>query len=289
MRLPEAVYNQVLRGLGIENNGISGYAHAEDDGTRAAAGECKRRSRRRRLEFPVRFLRHGALNAKPQGCTLVDVSRDGVCVLMDTVVAPGDQFVLYLPRGADEGAGAGTNDSKPLPILCTVRSSRLKQNGKFRTGAEFADAQEGEAEKQLLVASADGLSRRTSAASVWARTTDRTDGQPGAAVRRSDRQSSFVRAMMYVYKDDGKHGPMEQVELRDYSETGVGILRARPMAVGEQFVVRVPRQDEPPITRLCKVVNVALAGGRHRIGAQFIPFPGPNGRTFMSKLTNWIA
>jgi hypothetical protein len=288
MRLPETVYNQVLRGMGIENAGISGFAHAEDDAARAATGECKRRSRRRRLEFPVRFLRHGALNAKPQTCTLVDLSRDGVCVMMDTVVAPGDQFVLYLPRGEESAPGESVR-AQPLPILCTVRSSRLKQGGKFRTGAEFADAQEGEAERHLLVVAADGLSRRGTTGSVWARTTDRPDADPDAAVRRGDRQSLFVRAMMYVYKDDGKHGPMEQVEVRDYSETGVGILRVRPMAVGEQFVVRVPRPDEPPITRLCKVVNVALAGGRHRIGAQFIPFPGPNGRTFMSKLSGWIA
>ena len=306
MRLPETVYQDVLRGLGLQDNGLSDYladAPSPDGaamGPEASGGvphgECKRRSRRRRLNHPVYFLRHGALNARPQPCTLLDTSRDGVCVLMDTVVAPGDQFVLYLPRVGEDG----TTHPQPLAVLCTARSSRLKVGGKFRTGAEFTDAGSEEAQPSLAVR-ADGLAvrakapagesgtARSGAGDAWLRMAGRLDADPDANARRSDRREADGRATIYMYRDDGQHGPVEQVALRDYSETGVGIVRSEPMAVGEQFVVRVPRLGETPITRLCRVVNVALAGERHRIGAVFIPFPGPNGRTFMSRLTSWIG
>jgi hypothetical protein len=231
----------------------------------------------------VQFLRHGAMNARPQRCTLLDTSRDGVCVLMDSVVAPGDRFVLYLPRAADNGGRA-----EPLAILCTVRSSRMKA-GKFRTGAEFSDAHEDGGGQSSLTVSADGLEQRPQVANVWVRTAGRPDSEPDANARRSDRTEAYGRATMYRYGADGRHGPIEHVETRDYSETGVGILRGEPLAVGDEFVIQVPRPGEKPITRLCRVVNVALAGGRHRIGATFIPFPGPNGRTFLSRLTSWIA
>ena len=124
---------------------------------------------------------------------------------------------------------------------------------------------------------------------VWVRTAGRLDSEPDANARRTERNEAFGRATMYVYRDDGRHGPMEQVYLRDYSESGVGILRADPLNLGEQFVIRVPRGDDKPITRLCRVVNVAVVGGGHRIGAEFIAFPGPNGRTLLSRLTSWIA
>ena len=302
MRLPDTVYHDVLRGLGVQSAGITGgisaCATAEADPytcPSAAAAvappvDCKRRSRRRRLNQPVPFLRHGAVNAKPQTCTLLDVSRDGVCVLMDSVVAPGDRFVLYLPRVGDDSATA-----EPLAILCTARSSRLKAGGQFRTGAEFTDAREAADAGATIAVTADRLAaQQKDAASArdmnpWIRTAGRLDAEPDANARRADRQEADGRAMIYLYRDDGQHGPMEQVALRDYSEKGVGIVRNEPLEVGEQFVVRVPRLNDKPITRLCRVVNVALAGGRHRIGAEFIPFPGPKGRTFMSRIASWIA
>lgn len=288
MRLPESVYNDVLCGLGLQNLGISDCLGEEGGPSATArfesAGQSQRRSRRRRLDCSVHFLPQGPLGARPQTCTLIDFSRDGVCVLMDAVVAPGDRFVIYLPRASDAaGPPAG---AEPLAVLCTVRSSRLKSGGKFRTGAEFTEAQEGD--EKTLAASADGLTRRATGGAVSPHTAARfTD--PDANARRGDRHESFGRATMYVYKDDGNHGPIEHVDLRDYSEAGVGILGGRPLAVGEQFVVRVPRPGDKPITRLCRVVNVAVAGGRHRIGAEFIPFPGPKGRTLLSRLVNWIA
>lgn len=293
MRLPDSVYNEVLRGLGLGNGGIAGAISAAGDVDPYTApapvevpAECKRRSRRRRLDQPVQFLRHGAVNARPQICTLLDVSRDGVCVLMDSVVAPGDRFVLYLPRVEDDSSTAD-----PLAILCTARSSRLKAGGQFRTGAEFTDAHEVAGSPGNAV-TAERLARLKAAApdmNPWIRAAGRPDAEPDANARRADRQEADGRAMIYLYRDDGQHGPMEQVALRDYSEKGVGIVRNEPLEIGEQFVVRVPRLNDKPITRLCRVVNVALAGGRHRIGAEFIPFPGPNGRTFMSRIASWIA
>src|SRR4051812_41775052 len=125
MRLPEAVYDQVLEGLGL-GTGIAARAGAEPQGE-PPSGECQRQSFRRRIDTAVQFRRHGAMNRAPQTCTLVDLSRDGVCVLMDAVVAPGEKFVLYLPRaGADSAApdtpgrraADGANDVKNvLPLL----------------------------------------------------------------------------------------------------------------------------------------------------------------------------
>ena len=288
MRLPDSVYNEVLQGLGLQDHGISSCLHEQSEGTAPAVavppGECKRRSRRRRLDAPVQFLRHGTLNARPQTCTLLDTSREGVCVMMDDVVAPGDRFVLYLPRAGNDGTRG-----EPLAILCTVRSSRLKAGGKFRTGAEFTDAHDDGVGNGPRAVSAARLAQREQVDNVWVRTAGRPDVEPDANARGSDRTESYGRATMYLYRDDGRHGAVEHVETRDYSQTGVGILRASPLKVGEEFVIQVPRVGEKPITRLCRVVNTALAGGRHRIGAVFIPFPGPNGRTFLSRLTNWIA
>ena len=89
MKLPETVYNQVLRGLGLSDHGISDWA-TDSAAAESAPAECKRRSFRRRIDARVQFVRHGALNARPQTCVLADLSRDGVCVMMDSVVAPGD-------------------------------------------------------------------------------------------------------------------------------------------------------------------------------------------------------
>ena len=283
MKLPDTVYNQVLRGLGINDRGISNWA--VDAAAAEAPAECKRRSFRRRIEATVHFVRHGALNARPQTCVLADLSRDGVCVLMDSVVAPGDKFVVYLPRALDDESG----NCEPLAVLCTARSSRLKAGGKFRTGAEFTDARDDDNGEAQLSVGADGLKQRGPTGNVWVRTAGRLDTEPDANARRSDRHETYGRATMHVYRDDGRHGPVEEVSLRDYSESGVGILRGEPMEPGEQFVIRVPRGEDAPITRLCRVVNTAVAGGGHRIGAEFIPFPGPNGRSLLSRLARWIA
>jgi hypothetical protein len=282
MRLPESVYKQVLAGLGLDDTGL--LDRNGGGPTRAADGSCNRRSYRRRLNTPVHFVRHGAVSTTPQTCTLVDLSRDGVGILMDAVVAPGDRFVLYLPRTGEDGA-----TGEVLALLCTARSSRLKTGGKFRAGAEFTDPMDDGADQTPFARATDGLKSRPGRNAVWVRTAGRPELEPDGKARRDDRRDVAGTATMYLYRDDGNHGPVEHVQARDYSERGVGILRDKPLEIGEEFVVRMPRADEPPITRLCRVANVALAGGRHRIGAEFIPFPGPNGRGFFARLREWIA
>jgi hypothetical protein len=281
MRLPQAVYDQVLEGLGLDPRGL---LDRRDPGAEGVQPEqCKRRSFRRRLSAPAHYFRHGAADPRANDCTLVDLSRDGVCVMMAAVVAPGERFVLHLPRAGEEGGGVGV-----IALLCTARSSRLKSDGRFRTGAEFTDPGEAGAAPAPLSRSAEGLTARTPGDNAWARTGERPVARE-LATRRSDRHESSGVASMYLYRDDGYHGQPENVQLRDYSESGVAVLRHEPLKVGEQFVVRVPRGDDRPITRLCRVVNVAVAGGRYRIGAEFIPFPGPSGRGFFSRLKEWIA
>lgn len=121
MRLPESVYNDILGGLGLQDHGISdclqnvGGPSAAAEAVSELSGQCQRRSRRRRLDTPVHFTPHGALNARSQTCILLDFSRDGVCVLFDAVVAPGDRFVIYLPRAADDVTASRAAASHPPP------------------------------------------------------------------------------------------------------------------------------------------------------------------------------
>ena len=281
MRLPQAVYDQVLEGLGLDPRGL---LDRRDPGAQGVEPEqCQRRSFRRRLSAPAHYFRHGAADPRPVDCTLVDLSRDGVCVMTAAVVAPGEKFVLHLPRAGEDGGAASV-----IALLCTARSSRLKSDGRFRTGAEFTDPAEAGDGPSPFAQAADGLATRPNGDAAWAR----TGGRPALrelATRRSDRHEAAGVASMYLYRDDGNHGEPENVQLRDYSEGGVAVLRHEPLKVGDQFVVRVPRGDDKPITRLCRVANVAVAGGRYRIGAEFIPFPGPSGRGFFSRLKEWIA
>jgi hypothetical protein len=103
----------------------------------------------------VYYIRHGTIDFHPQSCTLIDVSRDGACVLMEAVIAPGEKFVLYLPRAkAKEG---GEDQSDVIALLCTARSSRLKSDGRFRIGAEFTDPAEAPAKHTPFARTADGL------------------------------------------------------------------------------------------------------------------------------------
>jgi hypothetical protein len=283
MRLPDSVYQQVLQALGLDEGGLLDR-RGEDAPAEPPASENKRRSFRRRLNTSVEYYRHGAVYAKPQTCTLVDLSRDGVGVFTDAVVAPGERFVLHLPRADDDG------EVGVLALLCTARSSRLKSNGRFRTGAEFTDPAEVEAEQAGLAVAADGLSARVSAGSAGTRVAEAPAQRIAATrTRRSSRREAAGYATFHVYRDDGNHGEHETVQLRDYSESGVAVLRNEPLKVGDQFVVRIPREGEAPLTRLCRVVNVVVAADRHRIGAEFIPFPGPRGRGFMARLREWIG
>ena len=287
MRLPHAVYDQVLEGLGLDPRGL--LDRCDGAGADVPPDQCKRRSFRRRLNRAAYYFPHGSADSRARSCELVDVSRDGVCVMMDRVVAPGERFVLHLPRAADpaDGAGDGVEAVGVIALLCTARSSRLKSDGRFRTGAEFTDPTESADEQTPFARAADGLAVRPDTDAVWARAAGLSPREPKA--RRGDRYETLGVATMHVYRSDGRHGREEHVQLRDYSESGVAILRDEPMKVGDEFVVRVPRGDERPITRLCRVTNVAVAGGRYRIGAQFIPFPGPGGRGLLSRLKDLIA
>ena len=281
MRLPQAVYDQLLEALGLDPRGLLDRRGPGAQGVEPE--QCQRRSFRRRLNAPAHYFRHGAADPRPVDCTLVDLSRDGVCVMTGAVVAPGERFVLHLPRAGEDGG-----EPSVIALLCTARSSRLKSDGRFRTGAEFTDPTQAGDGSATLARSTDGLTARAGGDAVWART-GRRPAAHDMATRRSDRHEAADVASMYLYRDDGNHGPPEDVQLRDYSESGVAVLRHQPLKVGEQFVVRVPRGGERPITRLCRVMNVAVAGGRYRIGAEFIPFPGPSGRGFFSRLKEWIA
>jgi len=69
----------------------------------------------------------------------------------------------------------------------------------------------------------------------------------------------------------------------------VRVGRAGALAIGDQFVIRVPLPDESPVTRLCSVTRVVRTADRWDIGAKFIPFSRRRGRGWLARLADWIA
>ncbi|HZN66058.1 MAG TPA: PilZ domain-containing protein [Tepidisphaeraceae bacterium] len=268
MRLPDSLFTQIVAALNPQPNG-------PDPETPAAGGAAppwKRRAVRRRVNRQVWYVRDGAPDGQPQVGAVVDISKVGLGILLDGVAAPGERLIVHLPciprrqpGGADVAEGA-----QPYTVLCTVRSCRVRTDGLFRVGAEFTDA--GEVEGPPLVCTVDGLAALSGE-------------DPEALGRRAERHEADGRATMYLYRR-GKSAPLERVAVADYSDTGVAIFRGEPLEVGAEFVIRVPRADETPITRLCRVANVACTDGRYRIGAEFIPF---RRRGLLDRLRDWAA
>jgi hypothetical protein len=276
MRLSEYAFNRVLAALHPERQPQGPGGAAPADGARRA---WNRRATRLAVNQPVWHLRLGAPDAKPQPGILLDFSKVGAGLLLDAVAAPGERLVVYLPCGADpeaegDGAEGGAGQQEGvLAVLCTVRDCRVRADGRFRVGTEFLDPAEAEAEGPAVVLSAEGLA--DGAANL----------DPEAMARRSERREADGRAAMYLYRR-GRQAPLEHVPVADYSEHGVAIFRGEPLAVGAEFVIRLPREGAAPITRLCRVVNAAPSDGRYRIGAEFIPF---RGHGLLSRLRDLIA
>lgn len=77
---------------------------------------------------------------------------------------------------------------------------------------------------------------------------------------------------------NGVAGRPESVRLRDVSATGVGFLRIRPMPVGEEFIIALPRRASGFLLLRCVVTRCqAREAGLFAIGARFIAEAGKSG------------
>src|SRR5215207_8419920 len=146
MNLPDDLYSRILSALRPEESPATPEG-ALEGGAATAGGRDgtggQRRALRRRVNHPVRFVRHGASTAVPQEATLLDVSPVGVCILCDSVAAPGEALVVYLPCATGAGAAPANHLARAIPqtvaLPCAVRSCRIRSNGMFRVLAEFTD------------------------------------------------------------------------------------------------------------------------------------------------------
>ena len=70
-------------------------------------------------------------------------------------------------------------------------------------------------------------------------------------------------------------GKTVTVWLRDLSRGGMGVMHTRAMALGEQFLIRLPLIDGDPMPLLCEVVYCQGAtGDMFSIGCRFVARQG---------------
>ena len=186
---------------------------------------------------------------------------------MDAVVAPGEKFVLYLPR-------TGTEAGDPLPLLCTAGiRSRLKTHGKFRTGGEFTDPAEAEADQTSFGQSADGLTARAAGDAAWcaggavrgragARHFEPDAPRTGTAHRAARGRRSGVDVPLPRRRAPRRAG--DRAGAQD-SRRPASRCSAQPLKAGEEFVkcaCRARRRgaDHPAVSR-----------GQHRRGGRTVP------------------
>jgi hypothetical protein len=174
---------------------------------------------------------------------------------------------------------------------------RVLRDGRFRAGAEFSAANEPAATDHVAsvrstvggsIRVGDAAPKRADCRSLWGHTVTRRDLDDTDRERRDERVPMGGRAMMYVCRPDGTAAPEEGVYVGDLSAGGVGIARCQPLEVAEQFMIRVPRVDERPVTRLCAVARVQARDDRFVIGARFIPFGERRGRGWLARLCDWV-
>jgi hypothetical protein len=281
MRLPDEVFDEIV-------------LHAAGDygpGNTAPAGETdeRRRDSRLRLEAAVPLTRYGSLAPATRAASIRDLSPTGVgLVLRDEMVAPGELFVVHAPRGVEDR----------LDLLCAARAVRVGRDGSFLVGAEFRspDAPDVVDHVALVRSSVcgsirvgDQLPARADRRALWGFTAGRRELEASAADRVQERLPHRGRGRLSVWRADGSCGEPEAVEVVDLSPQGVGVRRAEPMRPGEQFLIRVPCVDEPPVTRFCEVARAAPAGGAWLIGARFIPYGRRHGRGWLARLFDWVA
>jgi hypothetical protein len=281
MRLPDEIFDEIVLHAG------SGFGPGA--ARPSGAADERRREPRLCLDAAVAFTRYGSLASATRAAGLRDLSPGGVgLVLRDELVAPGELFVVHPPRG----------EGDRLDLLCTARAVRVGRDGAFYVGAEFCSPDEPDVVDHLSLVKAtvcgsirngDALPARIDRRALWGFTSGRGDLDPAAPRRRDHRSALRARGQLTPWRADGTCGPAEAVDVVDLSPDGVGLRRPGPMRPGEQFMIRVPRVDEPPVTQFCAVARVTGCGESWLIGARFIPFGRRHGLGWLGRLFDWVV
>ena len=273
MRLPEQAFARIRRSLGLAEPpaALPASTFAEDGSgpARDSANDrpTARREPRWRVSVDVPFARHGTIGGRLRTVALQDLSAVGACVVSTQQLGAGDRFVLYLPWGGGEF----------VPIVCAVKTLRIRTDGKWRIGAEYVESGDVLLRQRGRVSTANALGQDPAELFFRIPTDPKKPGAESPA-RKHERREAPGQATIYTYDDDGsgrheRRGPIERVDARDVSDGGVSILRGEPLELGRRFVINLSAPGAESLTRLCRVVHVTLAHDRYRIGAQFVPFP----------------
>src|SRR6185503_10709026 len=131
MRLPEHAFSRIRRQLKLPETPAAEHekrpaAPSSAPSERAAV----RREPRWKLAADVPVARYGMVDGALRTVSLRDLSAVGVCIVTSLQLAVGDRFVIYLPWSDDEH----------VPLVCAVKTARVKSDGRFRIGAAFVEA-----------------------------------------------------------------------------------------------------------------------------------------------------
>lgn len=290
MRLPEKAFARIRRSLGVDEptsvhpitRPRPGEAGDDDNKGRSSA----RREARWRVNVDVPVARHGTVGGMLRTVSLQDLSAVGACIVSTQQLGAGDRFILYLPWGKGEFT----------PVVCTVKTVRIKQDGTWRIGAEFVEAGDALLRRRGRVRTANALGQDPADIYFRVSADPRQSASGGQKQRRHERKDLPPgQATIYTCDDaagEEKRGPLEHVEARDVSDGGVSILRHEPFDLGQRFVVHLAAPGAESLTRLCRVANVTFSDNRYRIGAEFVSFSGnaaPSQGKLSQRFRRWFS
>lgn len=87
---------------------------------------------------------------------------------------------------------------------------------------------------------------------------------------RKAQRTKVRQAVMLITREVGDIAAVH-VQVRDVSQGGVGLLRARPMNLDEPFIAALPKRDGTTVYMLCSVVYYEpISEGLFSIGGRFI-------------------
>ena len=290
MELSEAVLAEIVEG-------INGEWLAGTDWVRTAPPSERRRAPRQRAYAVVPITRYGCVGTDVREVELYDLSTRGLGVLVrDSMIAPGEQFVVHARRAAcDKPIGPGNGNA--VDLLCTARRVRVRSDGRIGVGAEFAAPGESTGVEHVAavrstvggsVRLADAPLRMPDPRRLWGVPTGRRELSGDAPQRAAERVAVRGLGWMCRCNADGTESTPERVEVLDLSAGGACVGVREGLAVGDQFVLRVPREDELPLTRLCTVTRVNDEAHPRRVGARFIPFSRRIGRGWLTRFVDWF-
>ena len=280
MRLPDHAFARIRRCLKLSDEAaVEGDRAVPQDEDGALRGPV-RREPRWRLNVDVPCVRHGTVEDVLRTVNLRDLSAVGACIISNQQLGAGDRFVLYLPWGAGEH----------VPVICQVKTVRIKSDGRFRVGAEFVEAGDAVLRQRGKVR-ASGSLVGTADEGLWGRVTQAPGTGRDVNPRRHPRRAASCSATIYTYGEGDKRGPLETVQARDFSDGGVSILRGEPLEPGQRFVINLPLPGKDAVTRLCRVAHVTLSDNLYHIGAEYVPFPNrpPESNAGLGKrIQSWL-